>query len=99
MTVPAFAPRIDRRLVEAIARLDRRDTPIAETNRRVGELASKLGLTKPSYEQVRAIVHATRNGFRAYGLLDAYVELNLERKDPRVVVERLTERARVPKSK
>ena len=99
MKVPAFAPRIDRRLVEAIARLDRRDTPIAETNRRVGELAAKLGLTKPSYEQVRAIVHATRNGYRAYGLLDAYVELNLERRDPHLVVGRLTERARVPKSK
>jgi hypothetical protein len=97
--VPASAPRIDRRLVEAIGRLDRRDTPIAETNRRVGELAGKLGLPKPSYEQVRAIVHATRNGVRVYGLLDAYVDLSFQTADPRVVAERLIERAPVPKSK
>jgi hypothetical protein len=93
--VPAFAPRIDRRLIAAIARLDRRDTPIAETNRRVGELAAKLGVTKPSYEQVRAIVHAARNEVRAYGVLDAAYDVSFRTADPKVVAERLVERAPV----
>ena len=93
--MPVFAPRIDRRLVAAVARLDRRDTPIAETNRRVGELAAKLGLTKPSYEQVRTIVHAARNEVRAYGVRDAAHDVSFRTEDPRVVAERLIERAPV----
>ena len=97
--MPASAPRIDRRLVEAIGRLDRRETPIAETNRRVGELAATLGLTKPSYEQVRSIVHASRNSVRVYGLLDAAYDVSFRTVEPRVAVERLIERARVPESK
>jgi hypothetical protein len=55
-----FAPRIDSRLVAAIERLDDTTVRIAETNRRLGELADTLGLTRPSYEQVRTIVHDFR---------------------------------------
>src|SRR5262245_25887465 len=45
----AAAPRIDSRLVAAVAWLDDRREPIAETNRRIGFVARDLGLTKPSY--------------------------------------------------
>jgi hypothetical protein len=55
------APRIDTRLVAAVERLDDKHVPIAETNRRVGHVAAQLGLPKPSYEQVRVIVHDFRN--------------------------------------
>jgi hypothetical protein len=58
MTVSA--PRIDSRLVAAIECLDDASVRIAETNRRVGEIADALGLARPSYEQVRTIVHETR---------------------------------------
>ena len=58
MTVSA--PRIDARLVAAIECLDDSFVRIAETNRRVGEVAEALGLARPSYEQVRTIVHETR---------------------------------------
>ncbi len=58
MTVSA--PRIDSRLVAAIECLDDESVRIAETNRRVGEIAEALGLARPSYEQVRTIVHETR---------------------------------------
>ena len=95
----AAAPRVDLRLRDAIGRLDRRDTPIAETNRRIGTLAASLGLPRPSYEQVRAIVHASRNGTRVYGLLDAYVDISFRTAEPRVAVERLVERARLPERK
>lgn len=58
--MPAAAPRIDSRVVAALALLDDRSVPIAEVNRRVGTIAHRLGLTKPSYEQVRVLVHALR---------------------------------------
>ncbi len=34
--------------------------PMAETNRRIGLLASDLGLPKPSYEQIRILVKQHR---------------------------------------
>ena len=54
------APRIDRRLVAALRRLDDPSLPIAETVRRAGVMADELGLTRPSYEQIRVLVHAER---------------------------------------
>ncbi len=55
-----FGPRISPRLLEALVRLDDRSVPIAETNRRLGREAERLGLTRPSYERVRELVHETR---------------------------------------
>ena len=34
--------------------------PIAEVNRRVGAEAERLGITRPSYERVRELVHEAR---------------------------------------
>jgi hypothetical protein len=58
----AAAPRIDSRLVAAVAWLDDRREPMAETNRRIGFLARDLGLPKPSYQQVRLLVKEYRRG-------------------------------------
>jgi hypothetical protein len=55
-----LSPRISRRLVEAIVQFDDRRQPIAETWRRVGAEAGRLGQTRPSYEQVRVLVHRAR---------------------------------------
>jgi hypothetical protein len=55
------AARIDSRLIAAIKRIDSRKHPIAETNRRVGAIADRLGLPRPSYEQTRVHVHALRH--------------------------------------
>jgi hypothetical protein len=58
------APRIDATLMAGIERLDDESVPIAEVNRRVGALASHLGLARPSYEQIRVLVHEhRRRGF------------------------------------
>jgi hypothetical protein len=57
---PAQAPRLDRRLAAAVAHLDDERQPIAETNRRVGALAEAIGLPRPSYQQVRLLVHEAR---------------------------------------
>jgi hypothetical protein len=56
----AQAPRLDRRLVAAVAHLDNEWAPIAETNRRVGSLAAAIGLPRPSYQQIRLLVHDAR---------------------------------------
>ena len=54
------APRIDKRLVAALAVLDDSREPMAEINRRVGRLASELGLPRPSYAQIRRLLQAGR---------------------------------------
>lgn len=56
----AAAPRIGPTLLAAIERLDDRSLPIAEVYRRVAALASHLGFSRPSYEQVRVLVHEHR---------------------------------------
>jgi hypothetical protein len=67
-SVPPAAPRIDARLIAAIARIDERTRPIAETWRRVGVVADNLELSRPSYEQVRVIVHLIRGDGRSPGV-------------------------------
>jgi hypothetical protein len=54
------APRIGPALLAAIDRLDDESVPIAEVHRRVAGVASALGLARPSYEQVRVLVHEHR---------------------------------------
>ena len=56
-----FAPRYDHRLVEAIQALDDPRRPIAETCRRVGVVAERLRLPRPSYVHVRRYVLAERD--------------------------------------
>jgi hypothetical protein len=56
----SFAPRIPRRLLDEIERQSRREVPIAEMNRCVGRAAADMGLCRPSYEQVRVLVHTAR---------------------------------------
>jgi len=58
--VLSFAPRIPRRLLDEIERQSRRPVPIAEMNRCVGRAATRMGLYRPSYEQVRVLVHTAR---------------------------------------
>jgi hypothetical protein len=66
--VAQSAPRIDSRIVAAIARADDRKRPMAETYRQVAALAEELGLTRPSYEQVRALIHLIRARKRDPGI-------------------------------
>jgi hypothetical protein len=58
--VVAAAPRYDPRLRRALAALDDRTIPIAETCRRLGAVAEALGVPRPSYVHVRRLVHAER---------------------------------------
>ena len=56
----AAAPLIDARLRRSIARRAHTAGPIAEIWRRVNADAARLHLPRPSYEQVRVLVHRAR---------------------------------------
>ena len=50
-----------QRLLDEIERQSKRRVPIAEMNRSVGRAAGRMRLHKPSYEQVRILVHHARS--------------------------------------
>jgi len=80
-------PRIDERLVAAIARLDDPTLPIAETNRRLGVVAEGLGLIRPSYQQVRMIVHELRSQNWSPRLGEMLLESSFRIKSPDAVLD------------
>jgi hypothetical protein len=88
--VLSFAPRIDYRLVAAAERLDNPSTPIAETNRRVGLVAAELGLVRPSYEQVRTVIHLARRRGRQPTTGDVLLDIAFRSRPPTALVELLT---------
>jgi hypothetical protein len=80
-------PRIDERLVAALARLDDQTLPIAEANRRVGLVAEGLGLIRPSYQQVRIIVHELRSRNRSPRVGEMLLEISYGVRPPGAVVD------------
>lgn len=91
--MPAAAPRYDPRLLAAARTLDDERLSIAETCRRVGDEADRLGLTRPSYVHLRRIVRAERDRRRELGALARdIVEHIASGRVPRV--ESVTERTR-----
>lgn len=83
------APRIDERLVAALARLDDPTFPIAEINRRLGVVAEGLGLTRPSYQQVRVIVHQLRSQSRSPRVGETLLEISFRVKPPTAILDAL----------
>jgi hypothetical protein len=62
--VLTFAPRIPPRLLRQLVRLDDPSVAIAETYRRLGRAADRMGITRPSYERVRVLIHRLRAAAR-----------------------------------
>jgi hypothetical protein len=85
-----IAPRIDPRLVAALGRIDDPRRPIAETNRLPGRIAAELGFPKPSYEQVRVIVHALRRGMRDPDIGELLLDFMFRTRSPEEILELLT---------
>ena len=52
-------------------------------------LADELGLTRPSYEQVRTVVHELRAAKRDPGLGQVLLEIDLRRRPPQAIVDYL----------
>ncbi len=88
--VLSFAPRLSPKLLEAIVRYDDRKVPIAETYRRVGREAERLGLPRPSYQRVRVLVHAARRARRGPTAASLLVDAALNVRHPTHVLEELT---------
>jgi len=81
------APRIDPRILAALARIDQPGRPIADTHRRVGSIAERLGLPRPSYEQVRVLVHALRARRRGPSVGELLLDIALQKRPPEAVIE------------
>ena len=84
-----LAPRIPHQLVEAVVRLDDRTHPIAETCRRVGAEADRLGFTRPSYQRIRELVHESRRIRRGPTTAELLWSLTLPLRTPEELIERL----------
>jgi hypothetical protein len=64
------ASRLSPKLLKELGRVDDGTVPIAEVCRRIGSLAEQYGLTRPSYERVRVLVHIAREERRSVGVSD-----------------------------
>ena len=85
----AAAPRIGPTLLAAIERLDDESIPIAEVHRRIAALASHLGLARPSYEQVRVLVHEHRRRGLAPTAGQILLEVLLKTRPPQALLDLL----------
>ncbi len=83
------APRIGPTLLAAIERFDDEAVPIAEVNRRVGALASHLGFVRPSYEQIRVLVHEHRQRGLAPTAGQILLDVALKTRPPQALLELL----------
>jgi hypothetical protein len=84
--VTPSAPRYDARIVDAVRRLDDERVSMAETCRRVGDVAVTLGLPRPSIVHLRRLVRAERERAREIdGLLESLVAEALTGRAPRLV--------------
>ena len=55
-----MAPRYDPRIRDAVLALDDERLPMAETCRRVGVVAERLGVPRPSYSHLRRVIREER---------------------------------------
>jgi hypothetical protein len=86
-----LAPRISHQLLEAIVRFDDRSHPIAETCRRVGSEAERLGLIRPSYQRIRVLVHEARRIRRGPTAVDLWRIVTSRWRTSEDLIERLQE--------
>ncbi|MDP9490823.1 MAG: hypothetical protein M3P42_01260 [Actinomycetota bacterium] len=88
--MPRFAARMSPRLLETLVRTDDRSIPIAETCRRVGNEAERIGLTRPSYERVRLLVHESRRLRRGPSTASVLADVAFRVRAPEALVDHLS---------
>jgi hypothetical protein len=85
------APRISPRLVRAIERIDDGERPIADICRAAGATAERLRLPRPSYEQVRVLVHRQRRWNAAHpSTASVLVDVAWRVKPPTAVLDHIS---------
>jgi hypothetical protein len=72
--------------VGAIARIDDPRLPIAETHREVSAMAEKLGLARPSYEQVRIVLHELRARKRDPAIGQILLDVSFRHRPPEALL-------------
>jgi hypothetical protein len=77
-------------LLETLVRADGPSVPIAETCRRVGSEAERIGLTRPSYERVRLLVHESRRIRRGPSTAKVLADVALRVRPPEAVLDQLS---------
>jgi hypothetical protein len=82
--------RISPRLLEALVKFDDRTVPIAETCRRVGGEAERLGLPRPSYQRVRELVHASRRIRRGPSTAAVLADVAFRARPPEALLDHLS---------
>jgi hypothetical protein len=88
--MPPAAPKIDPRLLAALARVDEPGQAIADTHRTLGRVADWLELPRPSYEQVR--IHVKRHRRRPIypGVGETLLQIAVRTKPPGALLDLLT---------
>lgn len=77
------AARVDIRVVRLIRRLEWRTPVIADVSRAVGMYCERQGMTRPSYEEVRLLVHEARDRReRRRAALDLVVAVDVRARPP-----------------
>jgi hypothetical protein len=87
--MPAAAPRIVPTLLAAVELLDDEAVPIAEVHRRVATLASHLEYPRPSYEQIRVLVHEHRHRGLTPTAGQVLLDVALKTRPPHALLELL----------
>jgi hypothetical protein len=90
--VVTLAARIPERLYKRLVKLDDERVPIAETYRRVAAEAERLGVTRPSYERIRVLIHESRRWQRSKGASTSsvMVDVAFRLRPPKAVLEQLS---------
>ena len=88
--VPRLAARIPDRLYRKLVKLDDRAVPIAETYRRLAAEAERLGLTRPSYERIRVLVHESRRRNRGPSTASVLLDVNFRLRPPEAILDHLS---------
>jgi hypothetical protein len=70
-------------------RFDDRTLPIAETCRRVGREAERLGLPRPSYQRIRVLVHESRRLRREPSTSAILVDVAFRVRPPDAIIDHL----------
>jgi hypothetical protein len=92
------APRTDIRVVRFIRRLEPRTAVIADIARVTGAYCDAIGVTWPSYEQVRLLVHAARDRReRRRAAIDLLLDVDLRARPPSDLLYLLDDPRRAPR--
>ena len=75
----------------ALERLDNPGRAIAETHRRLGPIADRLGIPRPSYEQTRVVVHLLRRRKRGPGAGEVLLDIALQKRPPETILDLLVD--------